>query len=469
MNYTLPKLWLARIPSIWDKTIPSNYPVSSSEFSLSFADQETKDAVAEMEANLKTEDTILTEDVVPEGTVVTGYVGTYDVQGKDGEETLLSPEKVDTDNVIAMHYRVTDGEEGGTWEQIEDIEVKNGYVWGTLESFSPIAIFTYKKDIHIESGVGALTVPAIVCEGNVVKAYYDEEENKTYVECASTGTKLEITTKSILIGGSVDGTPIDSTNVTVVGLKNNAIINKVISGSYYIGEGFTTVNTINVTGRDTVIGALTGSFGAVRTNSVNYDLDNVTLAFMGCGEGYKQVGTINPTFAGRCWAKDVNMKLVNVTDELTFIGQNCEYFYVHNTYAYVEGGRHDWLIMGGSNDGTNTTKMDVVDSSVGIFQTTNRGNVADARATFKGCTVEHLYVGGDASDKTVTGTTGKLKYEINYSDHGSYVFENGTEAGELLTAETAEKIVESIKVSRSADVTIAPELIDILGAKYIVK
>jgi hypothetical protein len=163
------------------------------------------------------------------------------------------------------------------------------------------------------------------------------------------------------------------------------------------------------------------------------------------------------------------MKLVNVTDELTFIGQNCEYFYVHNTYAYVEGGKHDYLIMGGSNDGTNTTKMDVVDAEVGIFQTTNRGNVADAKATFVGCTVENLFVGGDATDSSVTGTTGKLRYEINASDHGSYNIVNGTEAGQLLTAEVADKIVDAVKVSRSANVTIAPELLDILGAKYIVK
>jgi hypothetical protein len=190
---------------------------------------------------------------------------------------------------------------------------------------------------------------------------------------------------------------------------------------------------------------------------------------MGCGEGYRQVGTPNPTFASRCWAKDVNMKLVNVTDNLTFIGQNCEYFYVHNTYAYVEGGKHDYLIMGGSNDGTNTTKMDVVDAEVGIFQTTNRGNVADAKATFVGCTVENLFVGGDATDSSVTGTTGKLRYEINASDHGSYNIVNGTEAGQLLTAEVADKIVDAVKVSRSANVTIAPELLDILGAKYIVK
>lgn len=466
LQYQLPKLWLARIPDFWDRTLPSDYPHSSSQFSLRFADEEQRAAVIKMESELKTEDSEITS-AIPEGNVLTGYLGTYEVSGEGGVETLLSPEKVDTENVVAMHYN----SETEAWEKIENITVKDGYVWGTLESFSPIAIFTYTKDIHVETSVDGLTGASqyIICEGNTVRVYKDAEDGKTYVVSDSTGTKLEVTVKSILVGGSADGTAIDSTNITVKDLVNNALINKVISGSVYVGEGYTTVKSITVNGINTVIGALTGSYGAVRTESVNFNLNNVLLAFMGCGEGYKKVGTINPSFASRCWAKEVNMNLINVRDTLTFIGQNCEYFYVHSTKAYVEGGNHAYLIMGGSNDGTNETEMVVKDAKVGIFQTTNRGNVANAKATFTGCTVDNLFVGGDATDSTVTGTTGKLKYEINASDHGSYNIVNGTEAGALLTAETAEKIVDSIKVSRSVDVTIAPELLNILGAKYIVK
>jgi hypothetical protein len=464
MKYSLPKLWLARIPEIWDRTLPANFPKSSSEFSLSYDKQEILDAVMKMEANLGTDESII-DSVVPEGSVCSGYLGTYDVTGEAGVETLLSPEKVNTENIIAMHYDV-DAEE---WSQIEDAHVVNGYVWGTLQSFSPIAIFTYIKDIHAETHVDGLSGSSfIVADGKAIKIAKDEEDGKTYVICGATGTKLELTNGTIVIGGSVDGTPVESTSVAVApGVEIPTV--KIVGGSVYVGEGFTTVKSVNVFAEDCKIKSLTGSYGAVRTEAVNFDLNGVTLSFLGCGEGYRQVGTPHPTFASRCWAKDVNMKLVNVIDNLTFIGQNCEYFYVHNTYAYVEGGKHDYLIMGGSNDGTNTTKMDVVDAEVGIFQTTNRGNVADAKATFVGCTVENLFVGGDATDSSVTGTTGKLRYEINASDHGSYNIVNGTEAGQLLTAEVADKIVDAVKVSRSANVTIAPELLDILGAKYIVK
>ena len=403
MGYSLPKLWLARIPEIWDRTLPANFPKSSSEFSLSYGSQDVLDAVLEMEYNLDTDESII-DSVIPEGNVCSGYLGTYEVTGEAGVETLLSPEKVNTENVIAMHY----DSEADTWNQIEDAHVVNGYVWGTLESFSPIAIFTYIKDIHAETSVDGLSGSSfIVADGKPIKIAKDEEDGKTYAICGATGTKLEVTNGTIIIGGSIDGTEVESTSVSVA--------------------AGTEINTVKI------------------------------------------IGTLNPTFASRDWAKDVNMRLVNVTDQLTFIGQNCEYFYVHNTHAYVEGGHHDYLIMGGSNDGTNTTTMEIKDAEIGIFQTTNRGNVADAKATFTGCTVENLFVGGDATDSTVTGTTGKLRYEINASDHGSYNIVNGTEAGQLLTAEVADKIVDAIKVSRSANVNIAPELIDILGAKYIVK
>ena len=115
MKYSLPKLWLARIPEIWDRTLPANYPRSSSEFSLSYSSQEVLDAVMEMETNLGTDESII-ESVVPEGSVCSGYLGTYDVTGESGVETLLSPERVNTDNIIAMHYDT----ENDKWSQIQD-------------------------------------------------------------------------------------------------------------------------------------------------------------------------------------------------------------------------------------------------------------------------------------------------------------------------------------------------------------
>ena len=144
----LSKLTVVRIQKYWDRIMPADYPYSSSEFSLKFDTDEIKTAVEKFENELETEESVVLS-VLPENTFVSKYIGVYEVKGAVNELTLLSPEKVDSENVIAMHYLT----ESDSWEKIEDIEIKDGYVWGKLTSFSPIAIIEYMKDIHIESSI----------------------------------------------------------------------------------------------------------------------------------------------------------------------------------------------------------------------------------------------------------------------------------------------------------------------------
>ena len=467
MCYTLPKIWMGRVEKYWTKRapLPGTYPVTESVFSVKYETAEITEAVEEMEASIGTEDCPVNE-MLPEGTYLTEYVGVYDVVAPTDEVTLLSPNPVSSGNVVVMHYT------GDEWVQVEDIEVKGGYVYGSISSFSPIAVFEYAKDIHFDTETHSVAgaTKLLVCEGNPVKVYRDKEDGKTYVLSLSSGTKIELTEKTYIVGGSTDGSYIAKTSIVVENLVTNALAGKIIGGSVYTeAEGVAEVGEVNVTTiASPVTGCLTGSYGAVRTKKVNFDLHDTILAWLGCGEGFAKVDTENPDFGSRAWCAEVNMNLVNVKCGLTFMGQNCEYYYVDKTNVTVVGGKHDYLIMGGSNSRTNVSKATVTDAKVGIFQTTNRGNVADCAVKFRGCTIDHLYVGGDASDSTVTGTTTKLKYEIDGAE-GSYHFEIGTEAGKLITKEDAERIVDSIKVSRSSNVTLADGLADILGNKYIVK
>ena len=467
--YTLPKIWQGRIQKYWDKIIPSpsTYPASNSTFSTSFDSEEETAAVSEFENQLGTEESVVPE-LLPEGTYASNYVGTYNVTAVDGERTLLSPERVSSENVVALHY------DGESWNVVEDAEVVDGFVWGTLESFSPIAIFEYRKDIHFETSVpGIPGIPKfIVCEGNPVKVEYKEDDQKTYITNQNTGKTTELeNVRSYIIGGSIDGTAIDATSITLVNIRTNAVINKIIGGSVYVPEdeeSFATVGTVNVMSENSpIIGALTGSFGAVRTDKVVYNLKNVQRnLFLGCGESFARVNPPVPDLSNRAWAKEVVYSFENVNSDLAFLGQNCEYFYVDKTTASIKGGKFDYLISGGSNSRTNESTLDVKDAKIGIYQTTNRGNVASAKATFTNCEVENLFVGGDATDKTVTGTTGSLKYDINA---GTYNIVVGTEDGHPLTQADIDHIVDSIKVSRSAEVTISDELKAMLGDKYIVK
>ena len=79
-----------------------------------------------------------------------------------------------------------------------------------------------------------------------------------------------------------------------------------------------------------------------------------------------------------------------------------------------------------------------------------------------------MFVGGDATDNTVTGTTSKLRYEI-FAGKGSYNLVNGTESGALMTSEDINRIVDYIKVSRNAELTVDDNIKDIIGNKLIIK
>ena len=121
----LPKVWLQKIPGFGELTIPKNYPESSSEFSLDFTAEET-DVIRAMEANLNTEESIITPEDIPENEKLSLYLGSYNVNGEPGELTLLNPNKIgnkDTD-AVAYHFISSENDEStGVWEKIEDTQV----------------------------------------------------------------------------------------------------------------------------------------------------------------------------------------------------------------------------------------------------------------------------------------------------------------------------------------------------------
>jgi hypothetical protein len=473
MSYTLPKIWQGRIQKYWDKIMPTGYPVSDSTFELKFDSEEVTAAVNEFEASLDDPESVVA-DLLPENTVISNYIGTYNVSGESGVKTLLSPEKVETDNVIALHY----DEESTEWEEIEDISVEDGYVWGTLESFSPIAIVEYRKDIHVETKInGQVDGNYVVCEGNVVKITQDDDGVVT-LKSESTGTSIVLEGKHHIVGGSADGTPIDSTSITIVGVNNYSVIDKVYGGSCYWDDAEvptpTTVGTINVNIQDSRIGCLTGSSGMVRTNTVNFNLNNFITSWAAVGESWstpkKKDASPGPdcSFASNSWVKNAYITGNNITIPLMFCSGNTGYLYVDHNEATITDSKVDYFISGGSNGGTNTSDVSAIGCKIQIYQSTNRGFVHSAKAKFNGCTISNLFIGGDATDDTVTGTTDYIRVDINGSD-GKYNIVNGTEAGKLLTKADVERIVDVVKVPRSTDITISKEELELLGDKYIVK
>lgn len=465
MEYSLPKIWMGRIQKYWDKFVPTDFPVSSSKFSVKFENEEVKTAVEAMENTIGTEESPIAE-IIPENSFVSEYIGTYDVDGTPGELTLLSPVKVNDDNIIALHYN----SENKTWNQIEDVQIIDGYAWGVLESFSPIAIIKCRKEIHVEESIENMpTKNFIVCEGNPVTVTY--KDGKSIVTNGASGKSIEIDGEGYtLIGGTVDGTALESTSVTVLDQLSSKNISKMIAGSLNcVSTEPTTVNEVNLYIKHSAFSIITGSMGAVRTNRVNFEILDSTITYLGAGEGFTKYNKAPASFASISWAKSINMYISNSKIFILYSCQNNEIFYADKSVVEIDNGsKIDYLLGGGSNDGATDVFVKVAESEVGIYQTTNRGFVGSSSAKFIKSKVKNLFVGGDATDKSVTGKTGEITIEIDAGD-GEYNIVTGTENGKLITAEDAERIVKYVKVSRNTTVTISEELKAILGSKYIVK
>lgn len=468
-KHELPKFWMGRIQKYWDKFVPSDYPVSSSTFSVSFPSDVVAAAVAKMEDEIMSESCVALE-VIPENTYVSNYVGVYDVEGTPGELTLLCPEKISSENVVALHYN----EETDAWENIEDIQVIDGYVWGTLESFSPIAIFEYKNDIVIVEGtidgIHKNCECVVVGNGNAIKVY--GEDDKVFVVGPS-GVPVEITKKTNIVGGTIDGTPIESTNVSIVGVKNRDLVERVYGGSVLNNTEElpnTTINTINVKIIDSDINLVTGSAGAVRVNTSNVNIkdsivDNVaTGQSMLTGIRDTSVSGADPDFACNVWVKNSNLFVSNSKIVLLFTAGNAGNQYTNNAYCKAENCQIEIFTAGGGSNGkTDFDIAELVNCEIKVFQTVNRGKAGSVKTKIDKCQIEKLYIGGETEDKTVTGTTGSVKLDIST---GIYNFVAGTNGGEVITTND---IIDTIKISRSAEVTISDELLEILGTKYIVK
>jgi len=468
-KHELPKIYQGRIQKYWDKLIPVDFPASSSTFSTSFKSDVAAVAVQKMENEVLTENCVALE-AIPENTFVSAYVGVYDVEGTPNELTLLCPEKVSSDKVVALHYN----EKEDTWENIEDVEVIDGYVWGKLESFSPVAVFEYKNDIMIIDG--PIVGPHKDCElvvvgnGNTMKVY--GEDDKVFV-VGPTGVPVEITKKANIIGGSVDGTPLESTDVSIIGVKNQDIVARVYGGSTFENSEenpFTSVNNVSVKVIDSELNLVTGFAGAVRVNNVNVSIQDSKVTNVATGQSMitgvrdASVSDADPDFKCNVWVKNSNLFVSNSEIELLFTAGNAGNQYTNNAYCKVENSKIGWFTAGGGSNGkTDFDIAEIIKSEIKVFQTVNRGKAGSVKTKIDKCEIENLYIGGETEDKTVTGTTGSVKLDITT---GTYNIVIGTDGGEVITTND---IIEYIKISRSADVTISEELVGILGSKYIVK
>lgn len=471
------------IEKYWVKNVPTDYPADATvDFSTQYDSEDTRQAVLTMEASLGTDESVVTE-ALPEDTYVSEYLGTFDVESRVDEEgntiplgrILLSPVQVQNsdavDGVVALHYN----EDNSTWENIEDAAIEDGYVYGTVESLSPIAVFTYRKDLEVKEGYLWKGLVGVYANGNPVRVY-TTEEGKKVIENKITGKQYELTDKdTVLFGGTSDGTPLETTSISVEAGEYPKLSIKCGSQS---PDVVTTLGTANVVVNDAKLGSVTGSSGKVHTDVVNITLNNTELSWTGAGESItylasgnkdanadytpETVATLNAPF----YTKKVNVKFNNVKTQLGYVAANTGMTYTQEVNAEIKGGEIEYILLCASNGHTGSVVATVEGVKGTILQTNNRGIVDSVKATIKDCEITNLFVAGDDTDSTVTGITNLINLDIG---KGTYKLIPGTQSGVEMTADVAAQTVGKVKYSRSADIEFADNTKSVLGDKLVLK
>ena len=468
----LPWIYEGRVWKYWEKPMPTDYPESSSEFSQTFSSEEEKDAVTELEDTINDPDGVVA-DLIPATSYLRDYVGTYDVVAEPGVKTLLSPEKVGDADVIVAHYVKGEPNENeeepaapGEWVIVEDAEVIDGYVWGTLDSFSPVAVFKVGLEMVV------YTSGTVIANGNPVLIDQDDN-NDVYITNLNNNKKVKIPGRPLIIGGTYWTGDCKATSVTVKGVNFQTL--GVFAGSYINPQGDPFKNeTVKVTVVDSNISFVTGPCGAVKTDSLNYNFkDSIIKDYIGSGEsiiGGKDAGTVNPDSTNKYANHNVSYNLDNVECDLVYVGGNCGYTWTGKGNCVAKNSKFGYYIAGGSNGTTEDSYIEATDCEIETMQSNNRGGVGNVSMKLKGNNkIANFFLLGDANDSTVNGTTNFVKAEIEKGAESNYNIAIGTQAGVAADQAVVDAVVGSLKISRGASFVISDADKKLLGEKLIIK
>ena len=469
----LPKCCLAVIQKYWYKKIPTNYPNSSSTFAF-VTTKEEKQAVLDMEAKLDTEDSIITPDLIPTNETVNDYLGTYDVIGDTGVLTLLSPNAIDKDatSAIAFHYN----NESATWEKIEDIQIIDGYVYGILNSFSPIAVFTFRKDTFLDDSKTVLPVAVFVCNGIKTKIYTNEN-GETVTEDAY-GKITVLPDGAWVIGGSIDGSDIESTDITVYGVT---MAGSIIGGSFlYTSQGNKNyTKNIRINAKDSTISSIVGVGIWNCVDNLNITAENCKCsAVIGAQECYFNKITSNATLEDSTkrllsnqWIKKSEIHIKDCESYVVYAAGNSGYSYTKDATLYIDGGKYTYVCNGQSNGTVDYCFAEIKNATIDYLNTNNRGHYGSGDTTVKNCIIKEAYIFADPKtpDTQMADISGKISMDIEGSTVINDFCVGAISNIEVATAEVAKKYIKSFKISRDAKITYTRNAESILKDIIILK
>ena len=536
----LPKIFLARIPRYWEKRVPKGYPKSSSEFSLPEVYEE-KVAIEEMESKIGTEESIVSPEVVPEHEAVGNYLGSYFVEldmpvdeevveiveepteepepvaepvvtteepaadpnaevtdpaaatepevepeatEEDEEEvfvTLLSPVKVKKSDVTgAVAYRYNDSEE--SWDAIENVEVVDGYVYGTLEESGVVAAFTIRKDSYLDTSKSMFPGDVYVCNGIANHIY--KEDDKIIAETAY-GTKTELTEETYVVGGSYDGSSVDTTNVTVEGVK----LEKIVAGSYYDLDEDHKNHTKSIRFWAKNVETKYAFTGAGMWNCADeidmyledcvdwqYKDNPSIIGGLGCQETYRNKKAANSTMEesekkllANQWVKHSKIVLKNCMIDVVYTAGNNGYCYTKDAELYVDGGEYIWFCNGQSNGTVDNVYTEVKNAHIEYLNNNNRGHYGNGKIVIENCKIDEGYCFADPTDKQTADILGKVSIEMDADTEVANFCVGSVNSAEITTAVEAAKYIERFAISRDTAIIYTRNADKILADIIVVK
>lgn len=461
------KVWIAAIPKYWNKEMPTNYPTNtSSKFSINFDTAEVKEAVKTMEKELEGEKSIITEDILPEHTVVGDYLGTYNVTGEPGELTLLSPEAVPADaaGVIAMHYV------NESWVKVEDAQIIDGYAYGTLESFSPIAVFVVKRDSFLdESHKFSAEHNVFVANGLAVEIFLNEESK--IIAKDENGKETELTEDTEVIVGTIDGTNLKETSIKIgKGVK----LDNVVGGSC-CEESVTTIDKVymEVDGAEIKRNIL-GS-------GLNNQVERVSIVVKNTKSQSLAAGRSNWTgkfdsnadfdantvgYDANAWVRSATIIVENSEIQIFYGGCASGMSFVGYAEVTIKDSKMKWAHVGGSNGRTDSGRLTAENSEIEMFSSVNRGCLGSAKFKFNNCNVEKYYILGDSSTTSTGIVLGTVAHDIIAGEIKEfYVGINGDQKFE--NSEELKPLVEYVKIGKTTVVNYMENADVILGELLI--
>ena len=430
-----------------------DYPDTNSEFSTKYEKPEVFQAVKEMLNETKEENpdipTIFTEELPAvagksDSVEYGNFLGVYNLDAPVNEYTLASPKKVNkyTDSAVVLHFN----EETKEWENVEDVQIIGGYVYAKFKSLSPVAVCTIRKKGYSEGGfVIAQGVPITITENA-------ENANKIDITDAF-GQVTTWPSNSSILGGTYNK-PMDDDGETLITVESGKVDN-IYAGCFNNTDQKVSVKKSKVVVNGGTIGMLLGgSVLKVHTDAIEVSVNGGKITNASGGSisywdtSTGDCNTSTPDANSAATVDGSNIVVTNGDIELVYVAGTSGYMYHKAAHGKIMGGNIGY-VLAGSNGICDDYSVEIEGGHIGIAQSVNRGTVKKAHFDVSGSAViDHFFLGGDATDTTVTGKVEQITAEISGGKHNLYA---GTTGGAKITA--ADGIIKEVAIASGADIT----------------